>query len=174
MAPRRAGLAGRAKSNPMVMELNGNKISFEIGPAPSGQALMFSLHPTLAGDTCRIADLPLSRVLLMKDKGFPWLILVPKREGVREIHELTLDDRAILIEEVSLASMILTKLFNPVKINVGALGNIVPQLHIHVIARFENDRAWPGPVWGSTPKVPYSEEEIDSIVSRLKDAFSRS
>lgn len=133
---------------------------------------MFSLHPTLASDTCQIVDLPLSRVLLMKDKGFPWLILVPKREDIKEIHELTPDDRAVLIEEISLASTILAKLFTPVKINVGALGNIVPQLHVHVIARFETDRAWPGPVWGSTPKEPYSENELASIVSRLKDAFN--
>jgi len=113
---------------------------------------MFSLHPTLASDTLQIADLPLSCVLLMKDRGFPWLILVPRREGVKEIHELTPDDRAILIEEVSLASLILTKLLNPVKINCGALGNIVPQLHVHVIARFKADRAWPGPVWGGRTK----------------------
>lgn len=141
------------------------------GRGEDRQALMFSLHPTLASDTCRIADLPLSRVLLMKDKGFPWLILVPRRDGVKEIHELTPDDRALLIEEVSLASSLLTGLFNPVKINVGALGNIVPQLHVHVIARFETDRAWPGPVWGNGPKVPYSEEELASIVSRLEAAF---
>ncbi|MBI2412691.1 MAG: HIT family protein [Deltaproteobacteria bacterium] len=134
---------------------------------------MFSIHPTLESDTCEITDLPLSRVLLMKDRGFPWLILVPRRDAVREIHELTPDDRAILIEEVSLASTILTRLFSPAKINVGALGNIVPQLHIHVIARFEKDRAWPGPVWGSGPRVPYSEEELASTVSRLQDAFSR-
>ncbi len=134
---------------------------------------MFSLHLTLASDTRQIADLPLSRVLLMKDKGFPWLILVPRRDGVKEIHELTPDDRTLLIEEVSLASILLTKLFNPVKINVGALGNIVPQLHVHVIARFENDRAWPGPVWGSGPRVPYSEDDLASIVLRLQDAFNR-
>lgn len=133
---------------------------------------MFSLHPTLANDTCRIIDLPLSRVLLMKDKGFLWLILVPRREGVKEIHELTPDDRALLIEEVSLASTILAKLFNPAKINVGALGNIVPQLHVHVIARFEADRAWPGPVWGNGPKEPYAEEELALIVTRLQDAFN--
>ncbi|MBI4948944.1 MAG: HIT family protein [Deltaproteobacteria bacterium] len=134
---------------------------------------MFSLHPTLASDTSHIADLTLSCVLIMKDKGFPWLILVPKREGVREIHELTPDDRALLIEEVSLASTLLTRLFTPVKINIGALGNIVPQLHVHVIARFENDRAWPGPVWGSGPKELYSEAELASIVSRLREAFNR-
>ncbi|MBI5455176.1 MAG: HIT domain-containing protein [Deltaproteobacteria bacterium] len=134
---------------------------------------MFSLHPTLENDTRNIIDLPLSRVLLMKDRGFPWLILVPRREGVKEIHELTPDDRALLIEEVSLASTLLTRLFNPVKINIGALGNIVPQLHVHVIARFENDRAWPGPVWGSGPKEPYSEDDLASIVSRLQDAFKR-
>ncbi|HAO92910.1 MAG: hypothetical protein A2X93_01125 [Deltaproteobacteria bacterium GWC2_56_8] len=134
---------------------------------------MFSLHPTLESDTCEITVLPLSCVLLMKDKGFPWLILVPKIEGVREIHALTPDDRALLIEEVSLASLILTKLFAPAKINVGALGNIVPQLHVHVIARFENDRAWPGPVWGNGPGDPYSEAELASIVSRLQDAFNR-
>lgn len=134
---------------------------------------MFSIHPTLESDTCEITDLPLSCVLLMKDKDFPWLILVPKRYGVKEIHELTPDDRALLIEEVSLASTILARLFSPAKINVGALGNIVPQLHVHVIARFENDRAWPGPVWGSGPRIPYSEDDLASTVSRLKDAFSR-
>lgn len=132
---------------------------------------MFILHQRLKEDTIEITRLKLSRVLLMRDSSFPWLILVPGRENIREIHELSMEDRAVLIEEISLASQVIERLYMPDKINVGALGNLVPQLHIHVIGRFRTDRAWPGPVWGTGPAEPYSDEELGTVCERLKKAF---
>jgi diadenosine tetraphosphate (Ap4A) HIT family hydrolase len=133
----------------------------------------FTLHPTLARDTLEVARLPLCRVLLMKDRRFPWLILVPEREAIREIHELPPEDRSQLVEEIAQAGRALERLFHPAKLNVGALGNIVPQLHVHVVARFETDPAWPGPVWGSGPAVPYPEGEIEEVRERLAGALGR-
>src|SRR6185436_6875608 len=126
------------------------------------------LHPTLARDTVEVAQLPLCRVLLMNDRRYPWLVLVPEREGVREIHELPAGDRAALIEEISRVSETLERLVRPDKMNVGALGNIVPQLHVHVVARFAADPAWPGPVWGSGPAVPYDGGELEEMRGRLR------
>jgi diadenosine tetraphosphate (Ap4A) HIT family hydrolase len=134
---------------------------------------MIHLHPTLARDTVELARLPLCRVLLMKDRRFPWLILVPERDGIREIHELPPEDRKQLVEEIALASEVLERTCRPAKLNVGALGNIVPQLHIHVVARFETDPAWPGPVWGSGAAVPYENRELDEIREWLAAALSR-
>jgi diadenosine tetraphosphate (Ap4A) HIT family hydrolase len=136
-------------------------------------AMPFALHPTLAGDTVEVARLRLCRVLLMKDRRFPWLILVPEREAVREIYELPAEDRAALIEEIATASEALMRLFQPDKINVGALGNIVPQLHVHVIARFSADPAWPGPVWGLGAAVPYEAKELEEVGRRLASALTR-
>lgn len=131
----------------------------------------FALHPRLAADTVEVTRLPLCRVLLMKDRRFPWLLLVPEREGVREIAELPPVDRAELIEEIARASDVLTRLFQPDKLNVGALGNVVPQLHVHVLARFSTDPAWPGPVWSSGTAVPYADDELEEIRGRLAAAF---
>ena len=125
------------------------------------------LHPTLARDTVEVARLPLCRVLLMKDRRFPWLILVPERESVREIHELSAADRAELIEEIARVSEVLKRLFQPDKLNVGALGNVVPHLHVHVVARFTTDPAWPGPVWGSGTAVPYADDQLEALRERL-------
>lgn len=127
----------------------------------------FTLHPTLARDTVEVARWPLCRVLLMKDQRFPWLILVPEREAAREIHELTATDRAALMEEVARAGEALSRLLQPDKVNVGALGNVVPQLHVHVVARFAADAAWPGPVWGSGAAVPYADVELEDLLGRL-------
>jgi diadenosine tetraphosphate (Ap4A) HIT family hydrolase len=127
----------------------------------------FILHPTLASDTVEVTRLPLCRVLLMKDRRFPWLILVPERESVREIHELPAADRAELIEEIARAGEALERLFGPDKLNVGALGNVVPQLHVHVVARFAADPAWPGPVWGSGAAVGYTDDELEERRKRL-------
>ena len=132
----------------------------------------FDLHPTLARDTVEVARLPLCRVLLMKDRRFPWLILVPERESVREIHELPAADRAELIEEVARAGEALQRLFRPDKLNVGALGNVVPQLHVHVVARFATDPAWPGPVWGSGTAVACSDEQLEALRERLAAEMS--
>jgi diadenosine tetraphosphate (Ap4A) HIT family hydrolase len=131
----------------------------------------FILHPTLARDTVEVTRLSLCRVLLMKDRRFPWLLLVPERKSVREIHELSAADRQILIEEVAQASQVLSRLFHPDKLNVGALGNIVPQLHIHLVARTTTDPAWPGPVWGFGPAEAYAEGELEEIRERIAEAF---
>jgi len=131
----------------------------------------FTLHPTLARDTVEVTRLPLCRALLMNDRRFPWLILVPEREAVREIHELSPADRATLIEEIARASEALERLFHPDKLNVGALGNIVPQLHVHVVARTAGDPAWPGPVWGSGVAEPYEEGELEDVRARLAAAL---
>ncbi len=128
----------------------------------------FALHETLAADTVEAARWPLCRVLLMNDGRYPWLILVPAREGLTEIHDLEPTDQTALIGEVDRASRALVGLHAPDKINVGALGNMVPQLHIHVIARFRTDDAWPGPVWGAHPPRPYKTEELDEAVTRLR------
>ncbi|HEX4498818.1 MAG TPA: HIT family protein [Thermoanaerobaculia bacterium] len=130
-----------------------------------------ALHPTLARDTVEVARLPLCRLLLMNDRRFPWLILVPEREDAREIHELPPADRAALVEEIARVGEAMERLFQPDKLNVGALGNIVPQLHVHVVARFAADPAWPGPVWGFGAAVPYEASELAAIRERLAAAF---
>jgi diadenosine tetraphosphate (Ap4A) HIT family hydrolase len=138
-----------------------------------GPAMSITLHPTLAQDTVEVTRLSLCRVLLMKDSRFPWLILVPERDGVREIHDLTSADRAILIEEIAQASLILERLFRPYKLNVGSLGNVVPQLHIHVVARTADDPAWPGPVWGSGSTVAYGKAELEELRRGLEMMFQK-
>jgi diadenosine tetraphosphate (Ap4A) HIT family hydrolase len=140
-------------------------------PAPP---MAFTLHPTLAQDTVEVARLALCRVLLLRDRRFPWLVLVPEREAVREIHELPAGDRALLIEEIARASGVLARLFSPDKLNVGALGNLVPQLHVHVVARFTADAAWPGPIWGSGAAEPYPAPELAELRERLAAAFDDS
>jgi diadenosine tetraphosphate (Ap4A) HIT family hydrolase len=109
----------------------------------------FTLHPQLAADTVPLVELDLSSVLLMDEPAWPWLVLVPQRPALREIVDLDEAARHTLMDEIAWASTALQRLFNPDKLNVGALGNMVPQLHVHVIARRIGDHAWPGPVWGS-------------------------
>jgi diadenosine tetraphosphate (Ap4A) HIT family hydrolase len=128
---------------------------------------MFELPPRLTADTIPVTDWPLCRVLLMRDANYPWLVLVPRRHGVTEIHELDEGDRHTLIEEVATASHRLQNLTQAHKINVAALGNVVPQLHIHVVARFTTDPSWPKPVWGAVPAKPYTDSEM----TRLLEAF---
>ncbi|MCG5239768.1 HIT domain-containing protein [Azospirillum doebereinerae] len=132
---------------------------------------MVSLHERLQADTVPVLDLALSRVLLMDNRVWPWLILVPLREGAVEIHRLSAEDRATLMEEIALASRVVERLFAPDKLNVGALGNMVPQLHVHVIGRTRGDPAWPGPVWGSGHAAPYEPAHRDALMARLADAF---
>lgn len=132
----------------------------------------FTLHPTLARDTVEVARLSLCRVLLMNDRRFPWLILVPERESLREIHDLPPADRSTLIEEIARAGQLLARLFKPDKLNTGALGNIVPQLHVHVVARFATDAAWPGPVWGAGAAVAYTSGDLAEIQRRIAETFA--
>jgi diadenosine tetraphosphate (Ap4A) HIT family hydrolase len=126
----------------------------------------FVLDPRLAADTIPIAALPLSAALLMRDANYPWLILVPRRAGVSEIVDLDAADRVALIEEIARASAALRSVVQPEKLNVGALGNVVPQLHVHVVARRRGDPAWPGPVWGRA-RVPYPAGAAETLAAAL-------
>lgn len=134
--------------------------------------LDFALDPRLAADTMVVTDLPLCRVCLMNDARFAWLILVPRRRDVTEIDQLTDADQAMLWSETTQAMGVLRTTASPDKLNIGALGNIVRQLHMHVVARREGDTAWPGPVWGSDTATPYAEPALAEFCCRLKAAFS--
>lgn len=127
----------------------------------------FVLNERLAADTIPVADWALSRVLLMNDARYPWLILVPRRAGPIEIHDLAPRDRAVLAEEIGRASAGLKTLTGAAKINVGALGNLVPQLHIHVVARNPGDAAWPGPVWGQGTPELYNSGARQALLDKL-------
>jgi len=131
----------------------------------------FDLHPQLEADTAKIADWPMSRVLLMNDRRFPWLILVPRVARAVEVVDLPHAERARLWREVDFAAVTLKVETKALKINVGALGNIVRQLHVHVVARNEGDGAWPGPVWGSGTRVPYETSRLDAIVAQYAKAL---
>jgi len=115
----------------------------------------FTLHPRLAADTIAIGDLPLCSVLLTDDSRYPWLVLVPRRLGAREIVDLSAEDRAVLIEEIAAASRALRAVTGAEKLNVAAIGNVVAQLHVHIVARFAADAAWPEPVWGRGAALRY-------------------
>ena len=132
----------------------------------------FDLHPQLAADTVEVCRLPLCRVLLSRDSSFPWLVLVPQRANVRELIELTERDRHLLMDEIAQAEQVLGALFAPDKLNVAALGNAVPQLHIHVVARYRTDRAWPRPIWGTGEAVPYEAAKLNALRTRLAEAFT--
>jgi diadenosine tetraphosphate (Ap4A) HIT family hydrolase len=134
--------------------------------------MKFTLDPRLASDTFEIADLGLSRALLMNDARYPWVILMPRRQGVVEITDLTSADRATLTEEIAHACAIVRALPDVEKVNVGALGNIVRQLHIHIVGRNAHDFAWPGPVWGAGSARPYQATERLALLARLKNDFS--
>ncbi len=131
----------------------------------------FILDDRLAKDTIHLLELPLCRFLLMNDRRYPWLILVPRYIDLSEIHDLRDKDQSTLISEVTAATRALEKLFQPEKINVAALGNLVSQLHIHVIARFEEDEAWPNPVWGIGKNVIYPKNEVKPLVNQLTTAL---
>lgn len=131
----------------------------------------FTLHERLANDCVVVGDLPLCRALLMNDCRFPWVILAPRREGAVEIHDLPPADRAALIEEIALVSRALKKVASAEKMNVGALGNVVAQLHIHIVGRSAFDDAWPGPVWGAGERVPYAADAAEACAAELRRAL---
>ena len=126
---------------------------------------MTELHPGLARDCILLGHFPLSRLLLMNDQNYPWFILVPDRVGIREIYQLGAGDRAQLLDESCRLAEFLMAEFGGDKLNLAALGNQVPQLHLHHIVRYESDPAWPGPVWGKLAPRPYPNEAIGEIRS---------
>jgi diadenosine tetraphosphate (Ap4A) HIT family hydrolase len=138
----------------------------------SNPANEFVLHDKLAADTEWVTDLPLCRCLLMRDGRFPWLILVPRIADLREFHDVPNAQRAALMQEIEQASRALQQLTHAYKLNVAALGNQVPQLHIHVIARQTEDAAWPGPVWGVGNPEPYPPPALASFLAGLRQALT--
>ncbi|QJR79673.1 HIT domain-containing protein [Alteromonas pelagimontana] len=129
---------------------------------------MFELDSRLAADTYVVGELPLSRVLLMNDRQFPWIILVPKRAGVQDTIDLTEADQLQLLAESRQVCLALKSLYAPDKLNVAALGNIVKQLHVHHIARYRDDIAWPQPIWGRQPAIPYDSQSAQLRCQQLK------
>lgn len=129
---------------------------------------MFQLHERLAADTHHLGYSRLCEILLMNDSTWPWIILVPAVPDIREIYQLNHKQQVRLLEESSTLGQGMMELFGGDKMNVAALGNMVPQLHLHHIVRFEGDPAWPGPVWGKQPPVPYTGEKLEEIRARLK------
>ena len=128
----------------------------------------WSLHPQLAKDTIDIGDLPLSRVLVIKDANYPWLLLVPRREGAVEIIDLDEVAQAQLMTEITRVSRAVKEITKCDKLNVAALGNMVPQLHIHIVARRTGDMAWPRPVWGVAPPLPHDAQEVQQFISAVR------
>ncbi len=127
----------------------------------------FELHADLQRDGIDLIDLPLCKLLLCNDRNYPWFIMVPRRQNVKDIHELSWQDQQQFLNESSTLSEILMQCFNGDKMNVAALGNVTPQLHIHHIVRFIGDPVWPKPIWGQLPLKPYSDAELVNIKQKL-------
>lgn len=128
-------------------------------PSSENPSTTFTLDPRLAADSALVTDLTLSQLRLMNDERYPWLILIPRRGGMRELLDLEPLDRQTLYQEIERISAVLLKNPKTEKLNIGALGNVVSQLHIHVIARHSGDAAWPGPVWGQGTPLPYADPD---------------
>lgn len=135
---------------------------------------MFELDARLQQDTCWLADLPLCRVLLMNDARYPWLILVPRVADVSEVFELDESQQQQLWNETRLLAQAMQQVFAADKMNIGALGNVVRQLHMHVVVRMDGDDSWPAPVWGRGVAQPYSETEQDAVRREMLRALHAS
>jgi diadenosine tetraphosphate (Ap4A) HIT family hydrolase len=136
------------------------------------QPVTFTLHPQLDADTWQVKSLELCDLLLMNDSRFLWCILVPRREGLRDLHQVAAADKPQLLAEIDQLSGVLESLGNAYKMNVAALGNMVEQLHVHVIARTREDAAWPGPVWGVGKAQPYQEPQARKLITQLRDELA--
>ncbi|MGR5095090.1 HIT family protein [Vibrio maritimus] len=136
--------------------------------------MSFELHPQLTKDTSLLGEFPLSLALLHRDDSVPWVILVPKKADLTELHHLPMQEQQQFLIESEVVNRALETLFTPDKLNFGALGNMVPQLHVHHIARFKNDIAWPGPLWGSTKGEYRSDEDQYSLVQRIQSQLAES
>jgi len=130
--------------------------------------MSFSLHPTLDKCCIELGRLALCQVLLMNDSQFPWLILVPERENLKEIHQLSSDDQQLLMRESCYVAAKLAEHYQADKMNIAALGNMVTQLHIHHVVRYQKDKAWPAPIWGKFDALPYTEQDLEMTVNQLR------
>lgn len=126
------------------------------------------LDPQIETNSSIIANLSLSQVRLHHNAAFPWLLLVPNKTSICEIIDLAPDDRQMLMQEISFVSQVVKEIFHPDKINIAALGNVVPQLHIHIIARYKTDLAWPNPVWNTVESI-YDSEEKTSLIIKIQE-----
>ena len=131
----------------------------------------FTLHRQLEADTVFITDLPLSQALLINDSHYPWIILVPRLVDATEIYKLSTDDQIQLLHESAQVCRAMENLFAPDKMNVAAIGNMVPQMHLHHVARFKADIAWPAPVWGFVQAVPYDPATLKNTAGRIREAL---
>ncbi|MCF7964558.1 MAG: HIT domain-containing protein [Methylobacter tundripaludum] len=131
--------------------------------------MTFQLHPRLEQDCIAIGRFELCRLLMMNDSRYPWFILVPERADLQEIYQLSKVERELLTEESSYLAENLAVLYKADKMNIAAIGNMVPQLHIHHIVRYRTDKAWPAPVWGKFAAVPYTESQIADNVTLIRD-----
>jgi diadenosine tetraphosphate (Ap4A) HIT family hydrolase len=131
---------------------------------------MADIHPQLLNDCLVVGRFSLCHLLLMLDANSPWFVLVPDREGVIEIYDLSETDQQQLISESSLLSKSLMDIFHGDKMNIAALGNIVSQCHVHHVVRYKTDAAWPAPIWGKYAATPYNQDEIESIIEKLRQA----
>lgn len=129
---------------------------------------MFELHPRLVQDCIALGRFSLCRLLLMNESRYPWFILVPEREGLTEIHQLSKADRERLVGESCELASRLADLFQADKMNIASIGNLVPQLHLHHVVRYRNDPAWPAPVWGRFEPLPYREAAIADLRAKLE------
>ena len=134
---------------------------------------MFVLHPQLESDSFFISDLKISRLLLMNDANYLWLILVPRKPGLVELIDLSFEEQMEVLFEINLLSEILKNDFSADKINIGALGNVVSQLHIHVISRKKNDVTFPKPVWGNAEAKFYSEFDAKNLVKKIREILAK-
>lgn len=131
----------------------------------------FVLDPRLEADSVPIGRFALCLARLIRDARYPWVLLVPARAGLREIYELDARDRALLIDESTAVASSMARVFAADKMNVAALGNVVPQLHVHHIARFASDDAWPSPVWGAHPPLAYEADALEARIALLRETF---
>ena len=131
---------------------------------------MAAIHPQLVNDCLVIGSFKLCHLLLVKDANYPWFILVPDRDDIQEIYQLSKQDQAQLMDESCDLGEKLMQIFTGDKLNVAALGNQVPQLHLHHIVRYKSDPAWPGPVWGKVPSRAYSDQQLDHMITKLRHA----
>ncbi|MBT6538604.1 MAG: HIT domain-containing protein [Francisellaceae bacterium] len=135
--------------------------------------MVFLLDQKLQADCIKLGELKLSRLLLMNDSQYPWLILVPRcTTAIHEVHELNDSDRRSLMDESNRVALALQEIYKPDKLNIAAIGNIVSQLHIHHVARFKNDIAWPAPVWGAKPRIAYDQDKLQNTCAVIKNHFN--
>ena len=135
--------------------------------------MSFQLHPNLKRDCVFVGSFELCQLLMMNDCQYPWFLLVPQKPDLTELYHLEKPDRQLLIEESSWLAENLAQLYQADKMNIAAIGNLVPQLHIHHIVRYKNDKAWPAPVWGKFAAVPYTEQQMSENLVLVKERLGR-